>query len=345
MNVIDFNNSRHLDNCTLLCYNNSSIHLLYSIKEFRDVVYNTLQITNSNKSKHAVIEQYDINELLYRLKFVFYLLNKNLVKQQSDTKYDIDDNTLFCSRGGPNNDFYNEIYYDLIKYTTILDFNNQGVCHNELNGHLFNVRTNVDITSDALVDDICRLENTSVSTVSLQYYLNVFKDISESLFTYFKNPSNSYEFFISTDYIIINRPELICKKYLLYTPITKNIEPSKRITLNSTEYQLCGLIVGWNQAGEPGEHFFTLLYNHSTNRYTEINDLNTNINTNYKFNPSNTPIQFILYVKQDENVYIDNYPVTTQIDTLAKISNKGLSSDKDILNYNILKNIIINKIN
>ena len=82
INVTDFNDSRHINNCSLLCYNNSSIHLLYSIKEFRDAVYNTLQITNSNKSKHAVIEQYDINELLYILKFVLYLLNKNFVKLQ-----------------------------------------------------------------------------------------------------------------------------------------------------------------------------------------------------------------------------------------------------------------------
>lgn len=341
INVTNINDSRHLNNCSLLCYNNSAIHLLYSIKEFRDAVYNTYQITNSNKSIHAVVEQYDIQELLFKLKYIFYLLNKRLVEQQSDTKYNVDDTTLYCSRGGSANNFYNEIYYDLIKYTTILDFNNQGICHRESDGHLINIRTNTDITTAFGIDDICSLNSVSVSRASLIYYLNVFSDITKLFFTHKKNFNNNYEFIFSTD----SDKTIICRKYLVIKPIKSIDNPPIKTIFKGTTYLLCGLIVGSNIGGQPGGHFWTVLYNYINSKFTEINDLNPNINTNYQFNPNSTPVEYALYVMEDECTYVDNYPITTQLETLSKISNNGLTSEMDRLNYNILKKIIINKIN
>lgn len=342
INVTDFNNSRHLNNCSLLCYNNSSIHLLYSIKEFRDAVYNTLQITNSNKNIYSVVEQYDINELLYRLKYVFYLLNKKLVKQQSDTKYSINDNTLFCSRSGSKNDFYKEIYYDLIKYSTILYFNNVNyACYNEITHEFIDEINNLNYTISLDADDMCRLENNDVSRTSISYYLSIFHDISKNLFTHIKYDTYNYvlRYNDTTD---IN---VICRKYLLIEPDIKDIAPNLKINFNNTKYLLCGLIVGGNIGGKPGGHFWTIIYDYTNNKYTEINDLDPNIDTNYNFDPNSSPVDYVLYVMEDECKYVDNYQITSQIETLSKISNKGFKSEMDCLNYKILKNVIINKIN
>ena len=39
--IINFENSRRIENCNNLCYSNAAIHFLYSLVEFREKIYNT----------------------------------------------------------------------------------------------------------------------------------------------------------------------------------------------------------------------------------------------------------------------------------------------------------------
>ena len=131
--LVNFNNSRFIENCSSLCYNNASIHFLYSIVEFREMVYNIDKITNSNTSYNRMEPPIEINklldELLFRLKFIFFLLNKTLINNDSipynGNKFIINDHKIECNRRqGSINSFYRFLYYPLIKYTTVLSYNN-----------------------------------------------------------------------------------------------------------------------------------------------------------------------------------------------------------------------------
>ena len=45
--IINFDNARRIQNCSNLCYINSGIHLLYSLVEYREKVYNTYFIPDT----------------------------------------------------------------------------------------------------------------------------------------------------------------------------------------------------------------------------------------------------------------------------------------------------------
>ena len=115
-NIINFNNARRIQNCRNLCYTNSGIHLLYSIVEFRELIYNTAiyNLTNLDALE---------NKYLYYLKYIFLLMNKDLIKTGDLTnKYTVTDQFIQCSRdsNGNYNPFYNEIYKPFLELSIIL---------------------------------------------------------------------------------------------------------------------------------------------------------------------------------------------------------------------------------
>ena len=375
-NFINFNNSRFLSNCSALCYNNSSVHLLYSIIEFREMIYNMDTIKNSNRSTKAVLAQYDINDLLYRIKSLFYFLNKNLlIKDISEYKkgshsYKMDNNKIECTRssdGTSNNSFYSMIYYDLIKYTTVLSFNNiEGLSLNVLTGH-FKDNTGRDMTDVGFDSntDICYLDTLEYSKASLTYYLNVFSDISENLFSFYIGEYKNKIYVHSN----LTQPTINLKKYFIFKP-NRNEDKinyyQNKIFYNES-YCLYGLLVGVRRNAvyktESGTgstktvtsepiidafgHFWLLLYNHSKNNFTSINDMSSNITNNDNFDGNSMAIEYALYVKSGEERYNNRYSIKQQINHLVQISNKintFRNTDLDSLNYEILIKIIQNKL-
>jgi hypothetical protein len=293
---------------------------LYSIIEFRELVYNTDSITYSNRSKFGVNPKYDINESFYRFKYLFYLLNKDLVNNTYD-KYDVNDINVVCSRSKDttlNNKFYNDIYKDLINDVITL-YNNQ-------NGATNNI-------------EIDALNTCDFSEVKLIYYLEVFNDITCKLFSYtFDNNQNNY-IFMNND-PNISKYNIVFNKYIIIGNafITDNIINFKIKKINN-RYILIGLIVSAHG------HFWYLIKNHSTNGFIEINDLGK-INNSFKFDLNIHDIRYGLYVREGEK-YVDTFPITDQIYHLAQISHKINTksiNNLDCLNYEILSNIIRNKL-
>jgi len=350
--LVNFDNSRFIDNCSSLCYNNASIHFLYSIVEFREMVYNIDKITNSNISYKKLDPPFEINklldELLFKLKYIFFLLNKTLIKNGSPNyngeQFIINDHKIECNRSlgytGPINSFYDFLYYPLIKYTTVLSYNNiEGLF---LTGQTF---VNIDSESKTNADqctEIIELDTQKFSRVSLIFYLNVFSDISDKLFCYYI-ADNFSKIFIHTDLKVSYTKEIFVQnKYLIYKPDGKKVDPS---FTQFTTWNLYALLVGnSNEFNQAVGHFWLLLYDFENDNFISINDTSDKIERVEL--TIDFAIEYALYVRDGES-YTDRYPIKQQIRHLAEISSKMNNfgrTDLDIINHQILKNIIISKL-
>jgi len=341
--LVNFNNSRFINNCSSLCYNNASIHFLYSIVEFREMVYNIDKITNSNTSYKRQDPPFEINKLLdgllFRLKFIFFLLNKTLI--DNGEQFIINDHKIECNRSqGSIDSFYNFLYYPLIKYTTVLSYNN-------IEGLFFTDPTFVDMDSESKTDaeqcsEIKELDTKIFSRVSLIFYLNVFSDISDKLFCYYI-ADNFSKVFIHTDLeLSYTKETFLEKKYLIYKPDGKKVDPS---FTQFTTWNLYALLVGnRNKFNQAVGHFWLLLYDFKNDNYISINDTSDKIERVEL--TTDFAIEYALYVRDGES-YTDRYPIKQQICHLAEISSKMNNfgrTDLDIINRQILKKIIISKL-
>jgi hypothetical protein len=130
-------------------------------------------------------------------------------------------------------------------------------------------------------------------------------------------------------------PYTVFKKYIfIKNPYDANYVYPNEIILNSVKYLKYALIVGGNDgSGQAVGHFWTLIYNHSTNNYTEINDLPDYrpFNTNYDL--QNEGIERVLYVREYECIYCDNFPIDQQLVHLSNLSNKNPTTNLEKLNY------------
>jgi hypothetical protein len=325
--IINFNNSRILNNCSNLCYNNSAIHLLYSIVEFRELVYNTDSITYSNINPvKGIAPKYDINKSFYRLKYLFYLLNKDLVSN-TYVKYTVNDVNVVCKRssdGSNNNSFYNEIYKGLINDVITL-YNNQ-------NG-------TIDI------DEINRLDTCSYSKVTLEFYLSVFNDLTNKLFSYDVQLNQCIYIVRYSNKTAEMSNNIQLNKYIIIQDFSTSPLYKNTIEIKGIRYSKIGLLVGYKTHVGAGGHFWFLIKNNSTNDYTEINDLYS-INNSSKFDELNQSIDAGLYVREGEK-YVDAFPIKNQICNLVEVSNKintNSINNLDSLNSKVLKKIIKNKL-
>lgn len=356
--LVNFMDSRKIKNCHFLCYTNSAMHLLYSIVEFRELIYNTDSIKNSNTSISSIVPQIEINDLFYRLKYIFYLMNRILVPTvHNNTKYEsrngfyMNNNTLECNRedSGPNTEdkLWLEIYRDFIIGSTILYYNNTGNCYNFATKKFKSKKE----TKDEDIRDIEFLEQKDYSTNTIVYYLSIFNDLSQQLFSY-DNNGRQFNYIISYSPTPKNpmtpmSPDIVLKKYIfIKNPYDANYVYPNEIIVNTNKYLKYALIVGDNEDGfgTAGGHFWTLIYNHSTNDYTEINDLPDYkpFNSNYIFN--NEGIECVLYVREYECMYCDNFPIDQQLIHLSNLSNRNPTTNLEKLNYDVLLRIIKKKL-
>ena len=219
--IISFKNSRIIQNCSNLCYSNCAIHLLYSLVEFREKIYNT-NVINPIDSNHKV------NNVLYYLKYIFLLMNKELTPTHS--RYDIkkDDNEIKCSRNanGTSNLFYEEIYEPLLKLLIDGDINpdvrkrNLNLLKNcSFNDNLF-VNYFHSLKMDPIYNPTCqyctRINTESAkicSTCGEPLRIIIIINIFEDLFTYF----GSLTYCFNSLYDITKKQPIdSIKKYLIF---------------------------------------------------------------------------------------------------------------------------------
>jgi hypothetical protein len=289
--IINFDNARKIQNCSNLCYVNSGIHLLYSLVEYREKVFNTDSIPDT------VSNYKEQNELLYYLKYIFLLMNKDLTPNHD--RYDIDDTWLFCKRDTSkktNNLFYNEIYYPFIKLI-IENISKLDEC--SFYGALFiNIIKKLSFISIGIFSF-----NTSV------FYLLGFNNI--------KTPQmiiNTYQplHLITSD---IQKYSIFETDFNNMTELEMNNAIQKyKFTHNRNEYEyeLIGCIV-WG-----GNHFWTYIKDFE-NKYKKIDDIGIDL---VPFTSIKERTQVYLLYKQSTATYIDQYPIKIQINNLVEISSK-----------------------
>jgi len=292
-------------------------------------VYNTDSITYSNKSTNGNNLSSDINESFYRLKYLFYLLNKDLVKNK-ETKYELNDKNVVCKRDSTNtsnNSFYDDIYKDLINDVIVI-FNNQ-------NGKIDNTDTKKEIKY---------LNECRFSFNTLENYLSSFNDLTSKIFSY-DIVLNQRMHIISYTNENLGKQQIssstILNKYLIIR-IAPNPIYEDTITIRGIQYHLKGLLVGNRVNGGAGGHFWYLIKN-SGNNFTEINDSSDIRKFN---NASEYATEVGLYVREDSE-YEDRFKIIDQICHLSELSYKINNSSKkslDTLNYKILSKIIKNKL-
>jgi hypothetical protein len=285
--IINFDNARRIQNCYNLCYINSGIHLLYSLVEYREKVYNTYFIPDTVRNYK---EQ---NELLYYLKYIFLLMNKDLTPRHD--RYDMNDTWLYCERDiskKKNNFFYNEIYYPFIKL---------------------------------IIEDISKLDECSFNDV---LFINIIKKlsfISNGIFSF-----NTNIFYLvnneKTPQIIFNEYQAVhlktkhIQKYSIFqtsfnnmTELEMNNSIQKyKFTHNGDkyEYELIGCIV-WGAS-----HYWTYIKD-LENKYKKIDDVGIDL---VPFTSIKERTQVYLLYKQSTATYIDQYPIKSQINNLVNIS-------------------------
>jgi len=287
--IINFDNARKIQNCSNLCYVNSGIHLLYSLVEYREKVYNTDFIPNTAKNSK---EQ---NELLYYLKYIFLLMNKDLTP--SHNRYDMNDTWLFCNRDvskKTNNLFYNEIYYPFIK---LIIYNISKLDECSFFDLLF-------------INIVQKLSFISIGIFS--FNTNVF---------YLVNNENTPQRMIN-EYQPVHLITSDIQKYSIFQTTFNNmteLEMNNAIQKykfthngNEYEYELIGCLV-WG-----GYHYWTYIKD-LENKYKKIDDIGIDL---VPFTSIKERTQVYLLYKQSTATYIDQSPIKIQINNLVEISSK-----------------------
>jgi hypothetical protein len=350
--LINLDNLRLIENCGYLCYTNSAIHLLNSLVEFREAIFNTNTITNSNLSNNPVPIQEDISILFYKFKKIFLLLNKRL-SLNNEHGYISNDIKLECKR---SNNLYTDLYKDLLKKSIIILNNNNGTTFN-YNDNKF-IGDSEDPYSDNGNDAITDLNNCGFSFNNLSLYLDLFRDISNNLFSYTinsKSPFRKYNFWhdLRDPSNIINKTDIVLNKYLILSdnysifnsyPKTNNYLKYSYVC-NGINYILLAAILG-NQT-----HYWTIIHDPQTdpNNFIEVNDLGPVIRNNYILDTNKLDdngrqiyIRYALYVREDAT-YQNNYSLDTQINNLASISheiNTQPTNNLNKLNHKIISKLI-----
>jgi ribosomal protein L40E len=292
--IINFDNARRIQNCSNLCYINSGIHLLYSLVEFREKVYNTnfIPIYATN-----YIEQ---NKILYYLKYIFLLMNTDLTP--SHDRYDVDDDRIKCERNQSktsNNLFYNEIYYPFLKLI---------------------------ISNEA---SLTELESCGASQILFMDIIKKLSFISNNIFSF--NPDFQVGSFDKTKMSItkffednsirwndIQTYSIIHDDYTGWTESAINNYIKKKFTIkrggNNYEYELIGCIISGRG------HFWSYIKDSKFQKIDDIGKRDSILFDNISGNP-----YYLLY-KQSNYLYVDKYPIKIQINNLANISN-NIKSD------------------
>jgi hypothetical protein len=277
-NSLSFENSRMLENCNL-CFNNSVIYLFYSIPEFKKMVLELDKINNTNKKSSSKVEKVDINELFLYLKDLFKKMNKETI--------------LNSEIGNENFVLCNKEYTKFIKNFYILAINNLG--ENELDYQYY----------------FDRLDNKEMGflNVSLQYFLIVFSDIIDKIFTYYVDDGEKVYF------IEDGAPISKFNKYLIRPPFKKIDNPGEfdyiniqnyKIEIGGNNYKLVGILRGNYISPQetddgltegPGDHYWFDIYNERTNNFTRINDLEISIVKEIEKQKTDA-ISWLIYEKQ-----------------------------------------------
>jgi len=345
--IINFDNSRIIRNCSNLCYTNCAIHLLYSIVEFREKIYNT-NVINPTDSNHKV------NNILYYLKYIFLLMNKELTPIHS--RYEVNDTHIECRRNSDStgNLFYKEIYEPLLILIINDDRNELNLLKTcSFNNNLFEKYIRGLIVSykyptyDPIcgrcgnknkdpIRGICRNCNSKlnmISDISNNNNIDIFKDLFTNLRTLFYCINN-------LDELNYTQPNEFLKKYVIFVSDGKPVNPEINIrttTGNSITYELIGSIYSYGGGG----HFWAYIYNKNTGQSLRIDDLTELRNEVAGPNPN-----FLLYIQKGQS-YVDNYPITQQISNIASISheiNSGRKNRLNELNHKVILELIKNKL-
>ena len=327
--IINFKNSRRITNCSNLCYTNSGIYLLYSLVEFREKIYNTNVINPTELTDTT-------NNVLYYLKYIFLLMNKILTPTHE--RYDLNDTHIVCSRdsNGNGNLFYKEIYEPLLKIIIGQDKLSELLSCSQSSNLLDNYINNlIPKKKYNPICPHCTLVNDQVpQCIACNNKLLVVKsdsiNILDSLFS-----SNNENIYVSN--YTFNK----LQKYAISLYTSGLVEPEKYMMSTSgnlIKYELIGSIYSYQSGG----HFWAYIYDKNTNQSLRIDDFGE------LKNEVAAPLPTYLLYKQIGQLYVDNYPLTQQINNLATISHEINTIGKNRLNelnYKIILKLIKNKIN
>ena len=294
--IINFDNARRIQNCSALCYVNSAINLLYSLVEFREKVYNTNFIPD-------VVENHtEQSEILYYLKNIFLLMNKDLTPRHD--RYEMNDDQIICTRNmskTTNNLFYNEIYYPFLKLVTpsyqLVQLESCG-------------------PDNVLFDDIIKKLNfisTSIFSFYPEFFVGSFDKKTMSIDNFFKSYAKGWDD-IHTYSVIKSISDFFEWEE---SDINEYINKNFKINRGGKEYEfeLIGCIV-WG-----GGHYWSYIKKDS--KFQKIDDIGKKDSTLFD-NISGFP-SYLIY-KQSTYSYINKYPIKDQIINLANISS-NIESD------------------
>lgn len=299
-NKVSFD-GRIIENCYNLCYNNSVIHLFYSIPEFREKVEKVNKINNINlRVFSSKVKQVDINDIFNRLKEIFKLMNK---KNKASPNL-VNDNIVICDRA--LSDFYNNIYKKFLIELVILAYNNKG-------GRYDNSKYQIVYGKNKIMDtdeQIPRLINNDFGFLhhTLHNFLVCFSDLLKDIFTYYIHPKTKELIFTFYSNQNLNNIKMLGEKinvkfnkYIIFMLNEEDFDAD--IFINNSKYVFVAQIsTKWiieNNQRIRGGHFWLDIYDYDKDKFTRIDDLKKQIQRNVKFNYKTEAAYYIIYQKSE----------------------------------------------
>jgi hypothetical protein len=342
-NIISFKESRLIINSKSLCYNNTVLHFLYSLIDFRNAIYNLTVL--SKKSK-------DHKDLLFNFKKLFSLMDKRINNINSD-----------ISNSG---DFFNNIYEPI--FLTILD-------------EFTNLHGKLKYKQDKEWFDKCEageLDNSMIRTLNIcsdisnKLFCNIEEDFNEPepgkkkyiKYTFTTDELKNINLMNST--FELNSQPLNINKYIIIEP-SRNVSPvegtscstinrfipEQSLRLFGKQFCLIAILTGnkankihkENKKCEPEGHYWLNIVNDKdTTKFNEVNDLksykeeiNLTGDTFYAVYVDETKINSSFHSSASVNI--------TKLSIFSMYKNKNLSNKLIDINYEIYKKLITHRIN
>jgi len=253
-NIINFDNSRKLQNCTNLCYNNTILHFLYSLKDFRNYIFQIDKLKNTQIGQNVILTPFekstidqDLDDILVNFKILFYMMDNNLTGNIFKN-FIHNTNDLICNR---TNTFFRNIYAPIVtKSLNIYNLNNRVV--------------------DSAPEHFIRGEFGRLNKF-IKFNLNTLSTISDKLFVYeienvynVDNLENNIRKYIFPIYNLLNSSIRSPNKYIIVEPIQileqEPIIPRIRVRFDSgiCNYILIGIFSGFKQGEftQPTGHYW-----------------------------------------------------------------------------------------
>jgi hypothetical protein len=374
-NIINFDNSRKLQNCTNLCYNNTILHFLYSLKDFRNYIFQIDKLKNTQIGQNVILTPFekstidrDLDVILLNFKILFFMMNNNLTRN-TYKNYIHNNKELICTR---TNIFFKDIYEPIvIKSLNIYSINNRVVDSAPL--HFNNAEY-------GRLDKFIKFNLNTLSTISDKLFVHEIENLYNV-----DNLENNIRKYIFPTNSLLNPSIRSPNKYIIVEPIQiieqEPIIPRIRVRFDSgiCNYILIGIFSGYKEGTfnyPTGHYWFDLvntldISNPENTTFDRVDDLCPFIKNTRRSRPGYSHhlgdarnihgdgIYYSLYIIDESmhprgdyfynilHSHDNEFTISNQIKELTKYSNNLSTLPKNNINetsHEILLNIIKRKL-